>query len=687
MRGLTRALWPVLSPPLYGAGGWVLLTALTPLGWSWWGLLAAVAVTVLLAGRLVPWRARVRATSPRLEAWSRRRGRPRSVYVTETVPDRQEGDFLLGYRVGEWDPSDVLGEHTWDPWGIDHPHIVCSGTTGSGKTRLMVLLALQALRWAWRVVVIDAKGGADYQVLGEHGADLALERKEQVEQLEKWAEEIRRRNRELRDLRVPVPDRNGVLRARAPRSLRDLVGEVGARIRQRMRPVLLLVDETAEIVAASDALGKRGIAALRTIVQLGRSVGVHLVLGMQRPDANMLGGGFIKHNAQSRILLGSADVEAENMVIGAALMAQLDPLVRGEPRPAGMGLTADVGGPGLARFRAVLLDDLDLLPEYAPGSSIDADLQPSQSAELASAVAVPVASSPSGASASVASPSSGSGSPPSSPASSSSPPGGGTPVGGVSPVGSSSSAWSSVGSPSPSSGSAPSASAPSGSSAPGRLRPPLARLLLRLSAWRLILARRDLRSSVRDRRVVRRARREHPDRCAACHASGVPLEVDHHRPLWAGGADLAHNLWLLCEQCHDAKTRMEARVRSAHARLAGMKPPRAPNAAVKYGGLATLGCVGTAAGIVSPAFTVAVALVGAGAFLWLAFDVTSRKGLDRADSLDRRVESQMAGDAGRIARTRDRTVVAWINLRAGAVRLSAAYMAGVVLLAFVRWRA
>lgn len=36
------------------------------------------------------------------------------------------------------------------------------------------------------------------------------------------------------------------------------------------------------------------------------------------------------------------------------------------------------------------------------------------------------------------------------------------------------------------------------------------------------------------------------------------LEVDHRAPLWAGGTNELGNLWLLCVECHKAKTAAEA---------------------------------------------------------------------------------------------------------------------------------
>ncbi|MDP3512695.1 MAG: HNH endonuclease [Sulfuritalea sp.] len=54
--------------------------------------------------------------------------------------------------------------------------------------------------------------------------------------------------------------------------------------------------------------------------------------------------------------------------------------------------------------------------------------------------------------------------------------------------------------------------------------------------------------------------------CQQCRAQGrltLGDVVDHKKPLWAGGDDSDANKWLLCHQCHDAKTATEAAIRAS----------------------------------------------------------------------------------------------------------------------------
>ena len=47
-------------------------------------------------------------------------------------------------------------------------------------------------------------------------------------------------------------------------------------------------------------------------------------------------------------------------------------------------------------------------------------------------------------------------------------------------------------------------------------------------------------------------------KCAICRAKLPPsMEIDHRKPLWAGGSNERDNIWLLCPGCHATKTFLE----------------------------------------------------------------------------------------------------------------------------------
>ncbi len=67
-------------------------------------------------------------------------------------------------------------------------------------------------------------------------------------------------------------------------------------------PILVVVDEFAEIMLAAGPSAREFEDLVQRVVQAGRSALVHIVLATQRPDANVLRGA-IKANLPSRVAL------------------------------------------------------------------------------------------------------------------------------------------------------------------------------------------------------------------------------------------------------------------------------------------------------------------------------------------------------------------------------------------------
>lgn len=77
-----------------------------------------------------------------------------------------------------------------------------------------------------------------------------------------------------------------------------------------------------------------------------------------------------------------------------------------------------------------------------------------------------------------------------------------------------------------------------------------------------IVERKRGGAGVRDRE---RIRERDCGLCQQCKARGrttIGVAVDHKVPLWAKGSDDDSNKWLLCKDCHDAKSAHEARLRA-----------------------------------------------------------------------------------------------------------------------------
>ncbi|MBA3689516.1 MAG: HNH endonuclease [Chloroflexi bacterium] len=468
-----------------------------------------------------------------LQRYRARRGKLPRLDRRQAVDDRREAVFPLGLSSGG-------GPIAWDPWGTDHPHCLVTGTTGSGKTRKLEEWALVAIGWGWRVTIIDFKGGGDFWAALSNGAELVTDPVEAIRTLRAAGEEIAERNAAMRLTPIERPDARGVMREDRATTYGDLPDEV------REGCWLVIVDELASIVGleikgtpdrkATKTLPFRpgnpalsGTGALSTLVQLARSAGVHALLGIQRPDANMLPG-FIKANVPSRILLGAADKEAEEMVLGSAITEHPE---RGLPRPTGTGFAVDIGGSHIVRFHASLLDRSRYLPFASPPGRATDPGQPGPGGPLRPDR--PGASDRPAADALAPS------------------------FGGPSdPADSLTAASASAAANRPSCGSS---APPSAVLRIARaVRPvatgPFVRLALRAEALRNLGRPIVNGPFYRDPFLAAEARARDERRCRACGA-GAPVEVDHRMPLMYGGEDELGNLRCLCLACHRAVTGFE----------------------------------------------------------------------------------------------------------------------------------
>jgi hypothetical protein len=210
-----------------------------------------------------------------------------------------EGRLVIGRR------------HGGRPLAIDtrtSPHVLLSGATGSGKGGAIRAAAAAALEGGWHLVVLDPKEAGEYTWLEHLGVPIVTELRELVDTLEHLAA-VRRVRQEI-------------VRSHGADSWLDLPGDV----LQIWRPVLLVVDEAADLLAATK--GKSGEDRLRATLQhkageliaelarKGRSAGIHLLVAIQRPETAQLGdqGGSLRNNLTARLALGSLDVDGLRML-------------------------------------------------------------------------------------------------------------------------------------------------------------------------------------------------------------------------------------------------------------------------------------------------------------------------------------------------------------------------------------
>lgn len=173
------------------------------------------------------------------------------------------------------------------------PHILLGGSTGSGKSVLLKLLLMQALRKGAEVYIADFKGGVDYPKVWHEKCRMCFTEEDLLYTLNQLVAVLEYRKKALKELGSPNIDAyNETTENKLPR-------------------LIFACDEVAELL---DRTGrgkedKERLAQienkLATLARLGRAFGIHLILATQRPDANIIPG-QIKNNMDFRVC-GRAD--------------------------------------------------------------------------------------------------------------------------------------------------------------------------------------------------------------------------------------------------------------------------------------------------------------------------------------------------------------------------------------------
>jgi S-DNA-T family DNA segregation ATPase FtsK/SpoIIIE len=189
---------------------------------------------------------------------------------------------------------------TWDVDLMKRPHHLITGATQSGKSTLTVRFLAELARRPVGLVGIDAKNGMELSPFGPRLSALAMNRSEAAAALEALL---------------------GVLLLRTM-----LCRDEGARniwevpVERRPEPVVVVVDEIAELFLAVDKSGKeeanRCVTALVRIGQLGAALGLHLWVAGQRFGSDLgPGATLLRAQLSGRICHRVADNETATMTL------------------------------------------------------------------------------------------------------------------------------------------------------------------------------------------------------------------------------------------------------------------------------------------------------------------------------------------------------------------------------------
>lgn len=182
---------------------------------------------------------------------------------------------------------------SWDPKEISHCLVI--GMVNAGKTRTLIGMVIEAIRRKYRVIILDPKR-TSFRGFTKR-VPVHTENAAMAKAIDEVYEEMEKRYRDLRDHKVFHED---------------------------LKPILVVVDEFSELDARlREEMGSKkdppAILKFRQLVRLGREAGIHLLVGLQRPDASILTG-ETRSNFGLIIALGKLSPHARQMVAPGSSM-------------------------------------------------------------------------------------------------------------------------------------------------------------------------------------------------------------------------------------------------------------------------------------------------------------------------------------------------------------------------------
>ena len=177
------------------------------------------------------------------------------------------------------------------------PHAFIAGETGSGKSNLLKCMLYQAFKKDYDIVLIDFKRGVSFAHFGDM-VMLIYEYEDARNVLEEMVEETKRRLDSFREMKV------------------DNINDYNRYAVEPFKRKIIFIDELAELLKTRDKeLSNSLYDSLETLTRLSRAVGIHLIMGIQRPDSTVVNG-QIKNNVSFRVCGRFVDREPSRIMLG-----------------------------------------------------------------------------------------------------------------------------------------------------------------------------------------------------------------------------------------------------------------------------------------------------------------------------------------------------------------------------------
>jgi len=314
-------------------------------------------LTELLGGG---WRARWDMTASSV-TFERKPTLPEIVYPTPVPEVATIEEAISQYRQTRFDFGVDLDmtPQQWNP--LDSPHSLVAGKTGAGKTVFLRTLCTQAARRGWAIVLVDFKGGSYSDLVDWPNVHIVSS--------------------------DPYDSIATIHRMYALMNDRNARGRWDQRVWDNNVPYLIVIDEFTQLTEVikriwANAKPKGGPKDPPTLTELGelarlcRTARMHLVVGMQRPDADFLNT-ETRDNFGNKVSVGPISRIAADMLFENAYTGRYVPRIKGrgmatgthqEPRETQFFYTppADTAVPEEAAVIDSLRPTHRLIPRYVP---------------------------------------------------------------------------------------------------------------------------------------------------------------------------------------------------------------------------------------------------------------------------------------------------------------------------------
>lgn len=178
-----------------------------------------------------------------------------------------------------------------------YPHAFIGGETGSGKSNVLKCMIYQSIAKDYEIILIDFKRG----VVFSRFQDIAPIHYEYTETLEI-----------LKNILIETKHRLDLFRNYGVEKLEDYNKTFQTPLKRK----IIFIDELAELLSVRDKeISKLLYEYIETLTRISRAVGVHLIMGIQRPDSTVING-QIKSNVSFRLCGHFVDKEPSMIMLG-----------------------------------------------------------------------------------------------------------------------------------------------------------------------------------------------------------------------------------------------------------------------------------------------------------------------------------------------------------------------------------